>query len=514
MTCNKIIKDIKLRLIAITMKNLFLFVLLFLAIQLSAQNSTVIFRTDTLVSVSIHEPVDGFSNSCLPTKTMDLSPDSNFIYKLDLDDFGYIYCSYSLGPRTHFFIEKGDTVEIYFNSSKQKILFGGNNADGNQYFYDNYVRRGIGDYCRTAYDIFENNIDTMIHFERIDKQIADSCYFFVKDLDSMQRDGKITPLCNRMMYHNFCLGVNSCLLQAYMSINHNDFNDYKRTDADSLTVIKRIRLFMEGDSIVNRLRMRCPYFFLEDECAYIFKRLPQSEKDSIVSKYKNYDLERDISLMLAPEYMHSKLIGGWLASNTKYSPTQFNHDLFRYLLDYYPDSKYVPILQEWVDKYSINNLATNIFDGKDYRFINGNDIDGLNNLSIQEGIKGNYVYIDLWATWCLPCKSQFQYIKELHQLIKQYPNLVSVYISIDEESREKQWYKDIKYYNLTGFHLMASKNLYNDLLLKLNESNEIPIPRYILLDDKGNILNGNLPRPSSMFELKEVFEQHVKTKQP
>ena len=33
--------------------------------------------------------------------------------------------------------------------------------------------------------------------------------------------------------------------------------------------------------------------------------------------------------------------------------------------------------------------------------------------------KGKYLYIDMWATWCGPCKREMPYLKELEKKMRQ-----------------------------------------------------------------------------------------------
>ena len=44
-----------------------------------------------------------------------------------------------------------------------------------------------------------------------------------------------------------------------------------------------------------------------------------------------------------------------------------------------------------------------------------NDAGGTSSL---KDFKGNYVYIDVWATWCRPCIAQIPYLKKLEEEYK------------------------------------------------------------------------------------------------
>src|SRR5690606_24488004 len=53
-----------------------------------------------------------------------------------------------------------------------------------------------------------------------------------------------------------------------------------------------------------------------------------------------------------------------------------------------------------------------------------------------DDLKGKFVYIDVWATWCGPCKAEIPFLKEVE---KKYhgKNIEFVSISIDNEKNTK-----------------------------------------------------------------------------
>ncbi|GHU80179.1 hypothetical protein FACS1894145_6020 [Bacteroidia bacterium] len=131
----------------------------------------------------------------------------------------------------------------------------------------------------------------------------------------------------------------------------------------------------------------------------------------------------------------------------------------------------------------------------------------LKELVFVKNLQGKYLYIDLWATWCIPCKQEFQYKGDLDQVLTQYPNIVPVYISMDNDELDQLWRKNINQYVLFGYHLRASKTLQNDILKQVYKgSQSFEIPRYILLNDSGTIVNDDLPRPRASDQLKEVLD--------
>lgn len=106
-------------------------------------------------------------------------------------------------------------------------------------------------------------------------------------------------------------------------------------------------------------------------------------------------------------------------------------------------------------------------------------------------LRGKYVYIDVWATWCRPCIVEIPHLHKLEEKFKG-KDIHFVSISIDKENVKDKWKKMIKDKEMGGIQLFAPQN---DSFIKEFKINSIP--RFILIDPKGNIVNANAPRPSS-----------------
>ena len=78
-------------------------------------------------------------------------------------------------------------------------------------------------------------------------------------------------------------------------------------------------------------------------------------------------------------------------------------------------------------------------------------------------------------------------------------NLSILYLSIDFPDRREEWERITK--ELNGYHLLASDELQKEIKTKVFDNNSFLIPRYLLLDVDGNIINGDMPRPSQLEQL-------------
>ena len=117
-----------------------------------------------------------------------------------------------------------------------------------------------------------------------------------------------------------------------------------------------------------------------------------------------------------------------------------------------------------------------------------------------DDLKGKYVYIDVWATWCGPCKKEIPFLKDLDEEYKG-KDIAFVSLSIDKMEHKEKWLKMIKDEELKGIQILADKDWNSEFVTAYNIKG---IPRFILIDKEGNIIDSNAPRPSDPY-LKEVL---------
>ena len=122
-----------------------------------------------------------------------------------------------------------------------------------------------------------------------------------------------------------------------------------------------------------------------------------------------------------------------------------------------------------------------------------------------DDLKGKYVYIDVWATWCGPCRQEIPFLQKTEQAYQE-KNIEFVSISIDEQKNHEKWNQFVKDKNLGGIQLLADKDWKSDFVqgYKING-----IPRFILIGPDGKIVSADAPRPSSP-ELVALLDSLVK----
>lgn len=115
-----------------------------------------------------------------------------------------------------------------------------------------------------------------------------------------------------------------------------------------------------------------------------------------------------------------------------------------------------------------------------------------------EEFRGRYVYIDVWATWCGPCRGQIPY---LEQMVEDFKNKDIAFVSLSVDQNLSDWQKMARQMKGNQFHL--SDNTFANLYQVRT------IPRFILIDPEGNILHPNMFRPSQP-ETRTYLDQLLK----
>lgn len=110
-----------------------------------------------------------------------------------------------------------------------------------------------------------------------------------------------------------------------------------------------------------------------------------------------------------------------------------------------------------------------------------------------EDLRGKYVYIDVWATWCAPCRAEIPHLKKVEEAFHG-KNIEFVSISVDTKKDYEKWKKFVTDQQLGGIQLYADDDWNSDFIKSYGITG---IPRFILIDPNGNIVNANADRPSS-----------------
>lgn len=149
---------------------------------------------------------------------------------------------------------------------------------------------------------------------------------------------------------------------------------------------------------------------------------------------------------------------------------------------------------------NLNKILESLGKGKDAPQFEANTIDG--KTIALSNLKGKFVVIDLWATWCGPCKQQAPYFEKMALKYKK-ENIQFVGISIDDDY--KKWFIEAKTKSKSVLEIHTN----NKMAFGKNYSVE-SIPRFILIDPNGKFVNAKMPQPEdAAFEIILRKELHL-----
>ena len=141
---------------------------------------------------------------------------------------------------------------------------------------------------------------------------------------------------------------------------------------------------------------------------------------------------------------------------------------------------------------NLNKIAESLGKGKTAPDFEATSIDG-KKVSLAH-LKGKFVLIDVWATWCGPCRQQSPYFEKF---ALKYKNENIRFIALSTDENIQKWYISAKGKSKSVLQL------HTDNVNQFAGSYDLEsIPRFILIDPNGNFINAKLPFPSEpSFEI-------------
>lgn len=126
---------------------------------------------------------------------------------------------------------------------------------------------------------------------------------------------------------------------------------------------------------------------------------------------------------------------------------------------------------------------------------------------LQEVLANKPALVDIWGTWCIPCRLQFQYQNRLKTFLQRY-EIQIVYIAYEYGNSRQKWENIVKGYKLEGFHFIANEMFTSDF--EKYAGKIIKFPTYLIIDKNGNIVESDAYFPSQADELINQLKQELK----
>lgn len=146
----------------------------------------------------------------------------------------------------------------------------------------------------------------------------------------------------------------------------------------------------------------------------------------------------------------------------------------------YPDSKYLPVFDRSMEDF-FNKTTRRLSSAM--KFIDGRDTIHTFKQLIQI-VKGKTILLDMWGTWCSPCRNDInKHSAAIKAHFKNKP-VDYLYVANFDEENEKGWREMISFYQLEGYHILASAQLTKDIMSILKGTG---YPTYAIIRPDGSI---------------------------
>lgn len=479
--------------------------------------ASVITTNDYIVNIC--EPINGYYNiENIVTKkndNMPLSKTNKHIKKeIFIERSSVISVIFLNAQRTEFInrcellLMPGDSINIEFNlqiDGPQWAKYTGSNAEGHKLFNKiNYVPIEKFTGIFNALNQFTKDKNEKFYFENIENVLSS----YSNQFDSLLKRNLITKSYKYFMDLNFKIllfeEAGSKLLRYSNGSSSIPFETRKN-------IIEKFFEMTPATNIeINSLYLSTLYMnFYYDYLACKSFKIPFI--DNVIEKNKNIFInEKNIivnKFLIPTAYIKNRQIQEDLwALNllTIYSVYrgELSEPSIEQFLDIFPNSKWEKYLRPQLAKFSkVEKVEYKL--QNEIKFINTiKDIVSLGNL-IKSLPPKKAIFIDIWATWCAPCIRAFAYNQQLDSFLIAM-NIEKLYISIDNKKNLENWKKSTNKYSLGGYHYLANEYLINDIKKISGTEKEygMRIPRYMIVDNSGKIINTDANSPSDFENLK------------
>jgi thiol-disulfide isomerase/thioredoxin len=463
------------------------------------------FINDTTVKqIQIFEPINGFCNNrhFLTPKTKVILDKSRFKRKINITSSNFIVIKVDEEP-FYLFIEPRDTIDISINLkdfSKEtfykNVSITGKNSAGNLLlnhfdFYPGY-----------KFGIFSKYLDSLQYTKTFDVKILDTALNLVyKPFDSLFKLKKVTKEFNTILREQFYGVLITVQFRNYLH-NRLSKNELK-VNLDFLNNI------YNRFPISNRMLTNGIY---SSSIAFEYFRylgIKKSNKlnftdTAFVRNRKVFKVYKDFSIwFLAPSSIAQYHWAKGLIGVKKSFPLE--HDLKDRdaFLAVYPNSFMKKYLTDDIFEDKISTLK---IDTTAIVFLKDDKINTFDSLISK--FKGQNIFVDFWATWCFPCRTEFaDYNKTVDSFCEKH-NIKRLYLAFEKLNNFKNFRHTVYAYNLKGSHFIVNNSSIENDLVRLFYDGEksYNLPHFALIDTQGKILNSNAPR---LGETNKLFAEMI-----
>ncbi len=402
------------------------------------------------------------------SQEIDVNEDGTFSGELTVDP-GYYTFKHN-NEHSSFYLKPGDDLKLSLDTEEfdESISYSGTGANENNFIAAKYM-------------FGETNTPTTKELYSLDE--GD----FLKSIDEL-RSGlmnllKSTADLDETFIDNETKGINyDCLAQIN---NYQDYHTYFTEKED-------FKVSADFPTVISELSM-------DNEEDY---KLFGSYRDIVESNFfSDFDEESTFDSKLAAlKSKESPSVINGLVKSLAYELKPGNDEaeaIYNGIMELSTDDKFKEKFTEKYEKVKV--LAKgNVSPSFEYHNTEGE------NVSLAS-MKGKLVYVDVWATWCGPCKREIPHLKALEEEYRD-KEIEFVSMSIDPAKDYQKWLDMVEEKEMKGVQIFADKDWKSSFVQEYAIEG---IPRFILIDQEGNIISADAPRPSSDTEIKELIDANL-----
>lgn len=130
----------------------------------------------------------------------------------------------------------------------------------------------------------------------------------------------------------------------------------------------------------------------------------------------------------------------------------------------------------------------------------------------RDEFQGKVLYVDFWGTTCGPCLEEFRnFTSPLKEHYRSRKDIAYLYVA---QGNKYLWRKQVNKFNVKGDHLFLNEDQYARLYRNAcaDSTAEIIMPRYLILDKYGVIVEKDAKRPSDKASLIQQLDKHLEIK--
>lgn len=289
---------------------------------------------------------------------------------------------------------------------------------------------------------------------------------------------------------------------AVFNIKKNDQNDNFLIVSENATNINSSDLEINRQLYTKEINNRISAFWQEN-----------------ASEINNNDSIQKILQILLKELNNANIEFLKQHSENYYSLWFFRDQILNTFLTFFNGDKnyYLYIKNKFEELFNSNLIDRGEIQYANNKFINDNNFQSLEGQTIpfhvknisgeiitSESLKGRFVLIDFWATWCPPC---IQALPELKKIRNRYPEEKLVIISISNDFEYSKFLAGIKNYKLNWVNIYDKYKNKNELF------NISSIPAIFLINEEGKIIYDSRTRPKACLkEVNDLLKKYLKNR--